>query len=250
MLAGKQRRMKLALVSMLTLLLGLGLGWLAFSAPPVVQTIEQPVVQRVEVAAPEKVKVLEREVPVAPAATPVAPTPSASPSPAQPMAITRDAELDALRAQVAALQNQLETELKVRRLAEGAPIPQPTGVADRFTNEKHLVATFNQALKEAGFDKAQVSNVDCSEYPCIVFGNGFGERDDMPKLMKSQSMAEYRDDHTSTWGFSRSGDPASRFFAVAITPKGTERDEAMDKRINFRVQQMEEVSRPPAPPKN
>jgi hypothetical protein len=191
--------------------------------------------------------VLEREVP---AVAPPAPSTASAPPTASAPALTRDAELEALRAQVAALQAQLETELKVRRMTEGAPIPPPPGVAARFTDEKHLVATFNQALKEAGFDKAQVSNVDCSEYPCIVFGTGFGERDDMPKLLKSASMAEYRDDHTSTWGFSRSGDPASRFFAVAITPRGSERDAAMDKRINFRVGQMEEVSRPAPGPKN
>lgn len=246
MLAGKQRRMKLALASALSLLVGLGLGWLAFSAPPVVQTIEQPVVQRVEVAAPEKVKVIERDVPGVQPAPIAAAAPSAA-QPAMPAPESRDSELNALRAQVEQLKGQLETELKIRRATEGAPIRAPAGVDERFTNEKRLVETFNKALKEAGFDKAQVSNVDCSEYPCIVFGNGFGERDDIPKLMKSSAMSDYRDDHTSSWGFSRSGDPASRFFAIAVTPKGSERDEAMEKRINFRVQQMEEVSRPPPP---
>lgn len=233
--------MKLALASAVSLLVGLGLGWLAFSAAPVVQTIEQPVVERVEVPAAEKVRVIEKVVnaPIVPLA-PAAPPPTAA-SPATP---PPDAELVALRARVEALQAQLESELKLRRATEGAPMRAPDGLAKRFTDEQQLVATFNAAFKEAGFDKAQVSNVDCSEYPCIVFGNGFGERDDMPKLLKAPSMGEYVDDRTSTWGFSRTADPASRFFAVALTPKGAERDEALDKRIDFRVRQMEEVSRP------
>jgi hypothetical protein len=77
-----------------------------------------------------------------------------------------------------------------------------------------------------------------------VFGNGFGQREDMPKLIKTGAMSEYAEDQSQTWGFSHDADPANRFFAVALSLKG-ERDEALEKRVESRVRQMEEISRPP-----
>lgn len=247
MLAAKQRCMKLVLASCVSLLLGLGLGWLAFHEAPVVQTIDQPVLQP-QLPPVERVRVVEGAPPVASAPT-VAPAAAPSVGAARPAEVIplRDEELDRLRGRVAQLESSLETELKLRRATEGAPIAAPANLPERLRDEKQLVAAFNKAFKEAGFDKAQVSSVDCSEYPCIVFGNGFGEREDMPKLIKTGAMTDYVEDQSHSWGFSRDADPSSRFFAVALTPKG-ERDEALEKRVDFRVRQMEEVSRPPKAP--
>ncbi|MFT3706138.1 MAG: hypothetical protein QM817_00595 [Archangium sp.] len=239
--------MKLVLASCVSLLLGLGLGWLAFHETPAVQTIEQQVVQ--QQPAVERVRVIEGTAPVvAPAVAPTV-APVATPNSGRPAEVIaqRDEELERLRARVAQLESTLESELKLKRANEGAPISPPANLPERLRDEKQLVAAFNKAFKEAGFDKAQVSSVDCSEYPCIVFGSGFGERDDMSKLIKTGALADYAEDQTHTWGFARESDPATRFFGVALTPQG-ERNEALEKRVDFRVRQMEEVSRPPKKP--
>ena len=242
--------MRLLLASALSLLAGLGLGWLAFHADPVVQTVEThiPVVnERVVVQ-----QAVARDAPAAnalPSPEPQRAPPSAPPAPGTPPPPT--AEVTRLQERIAQLEAQLETELKVRRANEGAPIRVPAGLPGRLRDEQQLVATFNAALKEAGF-KGQVSNVDCSEHPCIVFGTGFGDRGDMEKLSATPAFSAYAKDSLSTFGFGRGkdNDPANRFFGVAVLPgQNGPPAEDLNKRIAFRVRQMEEVSRPPPPPK-
>lgn len=241
--------MKLAATAMFSLLVGLGLGWLAFHSDPMLQTVETPgAVQVVERTAPPLVRVIEKTVsptpptpsvaPVAAANAPSLPSPPPSPEVAQ------------LQSRIAQLESALENELKLRRATEGGPIEVPAGLAPRFRDEKQLVSTFNAALKEAGFP-GQVTSVDCSEHPCIVFGTGFGERHDMEKLTATSAFAAYAKDGLSTFGFLRGKeDPANRFFGVAVLPteRGDLSADTLNKRISFRVRQMEEVSRPPPTP--
>lgn len=239
--------MKLAATAMLSLLVGLGLGWLAFHSDPVMQTIETPgAVQVVERAAPPQVRVIEKTpalptpgvAPVATANAPALPSPPPSPEVAQ------------LQSRIEQLESALENELKLRRALGGSPIEVPAGIAPRFRDEKQLVATFNAAFKEAGFP-GQVTSVDCTEHPCIVFGTGFGDRDDMEKLTATAAFAAYAKDGLSTFSFMRGKeDPANRFFGVAVMPDENDdlAGDALHKRISFRVRQMEEVSRPPPTP--
>lgn len=234
--------MKLALTAAVSLLLGLGLGWLAFHAEPVVQTVERPGAPKlVQLAAAPSVRVVE-----VPTAAGDAPTtrPEIPERPTAPQPSTE--ELTLLRARVAQLEATLETELKLRRANEGAAVEPPAGLDPRFRDEQRLVSTFNAALKEAGFP-GQVSSVDCSEHPCIVFGTGFGDRGDMEKLSKASAFEAYAKDSLSTFGFLRGkDDPASRFFGVAVMPNaGGPLSEELLKRVSFRARQMEEVSRPP-----
>jgi hypothetical protein len=232
--------MKLAATAMFSLLVGLGLGWLAFHSDPMVQTVETPgAVQVVERAAAPQVRVIEKTVSPTPSVAPVAAenVPSPAPSP----------EVAQLQSRIEQLESALENELKLRRALGGSPIEAPPGLAPRFRDEKQLVATFNAAFKEAGFP-AQVTSVDCSEHPCIVFGTGFGGRHDTEKLVAASAFAPYANDLLSTHSFIREkDDPAHRFFGVAVLPteRGDIPAEALNKRISSRVQQMEEVSRPP-----
>lgn len=241
--------MKLVVTAMASLLVGLGLGWLAFHSDPVVQTVETPgAVQVVERAAQPQVRVFEKTVTVPAAETP-APATSGGVAPTS-APVPPSAEVAQLQGRIAQLEAALENELKVRRASEGAAIDVPPGLDPRFRDEKQLVSTFNAALKEAGFP-GQVSSVDCSEHPCIVFGTGFGERNDMEKLTATSAFAPYAKDGLATYGFMRGkDDAASRFFGVAVMPNesGEPPSESLSKRISFRVRQMEEVSRPPAKP--
>lgn len=238
---------RLVMTAAVSLMVGLGLGWLAFHADPVVQNVETRVeVPGAPAAAPSSVKVLERTV-VAPPG-PVAATPApTSPAANAPVASAPPSdELTQLRARVTQLEGALENELKSKRANEGAPIAVPAGLDPRLRDEKQLVSTFNAALKEAGFP-GQVTSVDCSEHPCIVFGNGFGDRGDMEKLQGTSAFGPYSKDSMSTFGFMRGQDnnPMNRFFGVAVMPTSNEPPDAeTNKRIAFRVRQMEEVSRP------
>lgn len=236
--------MKIVFAAAVSLLVGLGLGWLAFHGEPVVQTLETRRVERVEVPVPGKTVVLQAAAPPPPSAPP---TPTAAPpASAPPPARAPEEEVLALRAKVAQLEATLETELKLRRGTEGDKVPVPAGLAPRLRDEAQLVSSFNAALKEAGFP-GQVSNVDCSEHPCIVYGNGFGDRGDLEKLLPTAAFGAYAKDSMSTFGFSRGpdADPSTRFFGVAVMPSGSEASEDLRKRIAFRVRQMEEASRPP-----
>lgn len=238
---------RLVITAAVSLLVGLGLGWLAFHADPVVQNVET----RVEVpgAAPLKVEGTRGVERAAPTPSPVAAMPAPAAPPAGPgpttPAVAND-ELTQLRARVTQLEGALENELKSKRANEGAPIAVPPGLDPRLRDEKQLVSTFNAALKEAGFP-GQVTSVDCSEHPCIVFGNGFGDRGDMEKLQTTQAFGAYAKDSMSTFGFMRGpeNNPQNRFFGVAVMPSSNEAPDAeTSKRIAFRVRQMEEVSRP------
>ncbi|MBL8933031.1 MAG: hypothetical protein JNM69_00670, partial [Archangium sp.] len=187
---------------------------------------------------------LERATPTAPAPSPGAPSPSVAPStPTEP-----EPAVVALEQKVQDLERQLSIERAIRKGTEGERIEPPANLPPRFRDEKQLLTTFNQALKNAGFP-GQVSNIDCTEHPCIVFGTGFGERGDMEKL-KGQ-LGAYENDSFSTYGFGTGDNKKEhRFFGVAVMPemKGPP-DEATAKRVSFRVNQMHEASKPPPPPK-
>ena len=238
--------MKIVLASATSLLVGMALGWLVFRGEPVVQNIETRKLERVEVAVPGKTIIVE----VPSKARPAAPVIREGGATSAPQAVLPpEQELVALRAKVAELETALRVELKLREGTEGAKVPVPAGLPARLRDEKLLVSSFNAALKEAGFP-GQVSNVDCSEHPCIVFGSGFGERGDLEKLLPTAGFAPYAKDDMSTFGFLRgkdSADPASRFFGVAVLPSEGEPSDELSKRIAFRVRQMEEASRPPEP---
>lgn len=187
--------------------------------------------------------------------TPVPPAPTDGPPPPAPVRSTPPpvpgieglaAAVAPLEERVRELEHQLAVERHLRKGTEGERIEPPPGLPPRFRDEQQLLSTFTQALKAAGFP-AQVSAIDCTEHPCIVFGTGFGERGDMDKL-KGQ-LGPYEEDSFSTFGFGTSdGKKEHRFFGVAVMPaqKGPP-DEAVSKRIGFRMNQMHDASKPTKP---
>ena len=101
------------------------------------------------------------------------------------------------------------------------------------------------ALKQAGFPGAQVSSVDCTEYPCIVYADGVGGRDDAAKLLKSPALADYKDDSkfTSCTSGSTKGGPDRRSCGISFTPKDDDAQRRSDlaKRMRYRAEQMAET---------
>jgi hypothetical protein len=245
---------KLAVTAALSVLLGLALGYALFHAdpPPPVTPTAAPVRAEVvvppgspaPVAAPERAPVAA--VPATPPAAPPAAAPVAPPLPT-PLPPDVAPVVAALDERVRDLERQLAIERAIRKGTEGERIEPPPNLAPRFRDEQLLLTTFNQALKAAGFP-GQVSNIDCTEHPCIVFGTGFGDRGDLEKL-KGQ-LGPYEEDSFSTYGFGTGdGKKEHRFFGVAVMPssKGPP-DEAVQKRVGFRVNQMHEASKPPKTP--
>lgn len=228
---------KLAVTAVSALLVGLGLGYLLFSTEPAVAP-----------STPERAPRSAERAVVPVAATPVvvAPVAAVPAAPAPAPVEVEPAAVVVLQEKVQDLERQLSIERAIRRGTEGERIEPPPNLPPRFRDEQLLLTTFNQALKQAGFP-GQVSNIDCTEHPCLVFGTGFGERGDLEKL-KGQ-LGPYENDSFSTYGFGTGdGKKEHRFFGVAVMPelKGPP-DEATVKRISYRVNQMHEASKPPPP---
>lgn len=244
--------LKLFVTAVVSIAVGLGLGFALFhrDLPPlpeqVARAVEPVITQRPVMVEPARQVEPVTPAPRAPsAAAPAAQAPAPPPSPALPVAIEPAPVVAQLEEKVQDLERQLSIERAIRKGTEGEAVPPPANLAPRFRDEKQLVTTFNAALKAAGFP-GQVSNIDCTEHPCLVFGTGFGERGDMEKL-KGQ-LGPYEHDSFSTYGFGTGdGKKEHRFFGVAVLPesKGPP-DEALQKRITFRVNQMHEASKPPA----
>lgn len=249
--------MRLLVGSVVGGVLGFALGAWVFRTPAVV-TVAEPVApsplavaaspQRERSAPPTPAPVEHSGAPSETAAAPAPAAPAAAPPSAPgllPPTLDAQARIAALEAEVRRLTALLEAREQDRLAAEGQALARPPGLPARLVDERALVTNFNAALKEAGFP-GQVTNVDCAEYPCIVYGTGFGAKGDMERLQETGAFSAYAKDGAMTYGFQRGGSADERFFGVAMLPKGDEPSEALKKRVGFRVRQMEEVSRPPA----
>ncbi len=185
----------------------------------------------------------------APASPPRPPRPPEETVSAEARA-AQETKLAALEADLAALRQQMGKRDEERTLAhEGKPIPKPASLPDRFEPDR-MRRVFDQALKEAGFQSAQVSEVDCTEYPCILYGSGFGDRNDMEKLKGAAAFKEYDDDSTSVhgWGVGKKDAGVRNYFGVALYPDdadgGGGRNDDFDKRLDYRMRQYWEASKP------
>lgn len=159
---------------------------------------------------------------------------------ATPAALARENE--ALRARVAELEHKLEVARQLETAEWGEPIQAPSDLDERFDQDV-LRANFEAALKAAGFADAHVTSVDCTEYPCILYGEGMGSREDFSKLASTEDLAPYRGDDRMAWGFysagTDGGSPKPRF-GVAYYPEQTSKEAkaAMSKRLDYRFRQM------------
>ncbi len=224
--------------------IGLAIGWFAFRAPPAVAAApirepsgpssraDAPVRGSATVPAPGAV----RPPPLVPSSP--RPAPSAPPT-------AEDAEL---RAKLEHTQAQLE-RVRADRLADiGAPIAAPPDLDPRFQSDA-LFKNVTAALRAAGFDEAQVTSVDCSEYPCIVYGEGLSGPGDFDRLAKAPGFA-YSDDRLTSgaWGAGGSpGAPQQSHFALTPWPRSdTNSAEDVGKRLRYRYQQMAQTFAPPS----
>ncbi len=162
-------------------------------------------------------------------------------------------DLTALRTRNAELEQQLKRasdELaladQVRKADEGEPVAFPKDLPERFGGPQ-LQKALEAALEEAGV-KGGVLDVDCSEYPCMAYGQ-IGSRDDMDRMRESAALSSYRDDDksVSVWGVrnKKAGVAVDEsYFGIAMMPDGAKLDPASQQRAERRFQQGWEKIKP------
>ena len=153
--------------------------------------------------------------------------------------------------------NERETELTaveaLRVEREGTPIAPRPLAPERFASTTLATAVqdaFSQAHVPGGAD-----GVDCSEFPCIVFGRINGTEDEMEKLEKAPSLTQYRNDILTVLLWTVSDVPANAaakeqgdeetnheqsLFAVAFYPASEQMasGENLDRRIRTRTSEL------------
>ena len=155
---------------------------------------------------------------------------AASPPPAPALVPT---EVDTLKRRI----NELEQKLVY---AIGKERPFPADLDPRYTQEP-LRKAFDSALKSAGFD-GQVTAVDCSEYPCIVFGDGFGGPGDMKRLQAVNAFKDYEKANWRVYGWNTEAKTAGeRFFGAAVLAPGENMDDEMTRRLKVRIDEMHDA---------
>ncbi len=139
-----------------------------------------------------------------------------------------------------------------RAAQEGSPIPLPARPADpRFAPEA-LRAAISQAFKQENVP-GRVDGLDCTEWPCIIYGRIRGTEDEMEKLEGAKALATYEHDVLTVllWVVTDEaahegrlpllpGRPEQSLFAFAFYPRGLERPvaENVDRRLRSRTAEL------------
>ncbi len=188
----------------------------------------------------------------APAAVaPEAPAPVADrPSIAQCAEV--ETKLVARSRELAAVQAELQ-ELKERRVVrEGAPIPMASAPQEpRFEPNALRTAVADAFVQEKV--PGRVDGLDCTEWPCIIYGRIRGTEDEMEKLEGAKALAAYEHDVLTVllWVVTDEaahaaplpilpGRPEQSLFAFAFYPRGLARPvaENVDRRLRSRTAEL------------
>jgi hypothetical protein len=152
---------------------------------------------------------------------------------------------------LASAQTELRTREEKRIAREGTPIALPEKTEPRFEPE-HLRSAVSDALTQAKVP-GRVDGLDCSEWPCIIYGRIRGTEDEMEKLEGAKSLAQYERDILSVllWVVTDEaanaapvpglpGKPEQTLFAFALYPRGLERTAAdnIDRRVRSRTAEL------------
>lgn len=132
----------------------------------------------------------------------------------------------ALRTELARVRKDLEQSTAMREQSEGKAIPFPKDLPERYKQDA-LVRTVTEALKAAGLP-GEVKSIDCSEYPCMLYGQAQSKDDAAMKAAFRKTMdvleGHYPGD-SNRWSVSRwqdRGKPGEMMFGLAVMPKGEE----------------------------
>jgi hypothetical protein len=152
------------------------------------------------------------------------------PSPSVSKSDTNEGHTQSLQERVQVLERELaETKERLAQLG-GSALAEPPNLAGRF-KQAALLEAVRGAFQDVN-PKAEVTSIDCTEYPCIAYGSGLSI-DQLRALNSSASMRPY------------SGDDVSHLIlngtiGVIATPKDDPNNGSDDaeQRILFRFHQM------------
>lgn len=149
-------------------------------------------------------------------------------------------ERNALRKQISTLEGRLADQAALLKHYTGEALPFPDDL-DPLYREEALMERFTAALEAVGAD-GEVTEIDCSEFPCVVYGKVNGEDGtQLDRLRSAEPLAPYKDEwgNTSIWGGKAmvDGKPSSNaVFGIAFMPKGSVDEGVLGKRLRFRHQ--------------
>lgn len=154
-----------------------------------------------------------------------------------------------LREELLSLSRRFEEARAELRESAGEPLPFPKDLDPRF-GERALRDAFDKAFAEVGA-KGEISSIDCSEFPCIVYGE-VDTREHREALDQAGAFAPYKADAHSVNAWSttvkdKSGAPKEKHqFGVAMFPRYEDKAQrdAIGKRLKYRNEQVFEAMRP------
>ena len=168
----------------------------------------------------------------------------------------RDAQLESLQEQLGAVRGALAAERTAQAQRAGEAVPWPADLGEAYKQEG-LKRAFLDAIQAAGI-QGDVKSIDCSEFPCVVYGEARheGNKEAAEAEFKRFNEALQRtypekghSTHQSAWSRSTKradGQPeTSTMFAISVYPEDAVDDEALKqvrKRVRHRNQQYIEDS--------
>jgi hypothetical protein len=154
-----------------------------------------------------------------------------------------------LREELLSLSRRFEEAKAELKESAGEPLPFPKGIDPRF-GENALRDAFDKAFAEIGA-KGEITSIDCSEFPCIVYGevDTAAQRE---ALEEAGAFKAYKADAHSVNAWSttvkdQSGTPKAKHqFGIALFPRNDDKSqrEAIGKRLKYRNEQVYEAMRP------
>lgn len=177
------------------------------------------------------------------------PVPAAAPPREDPRCPEATAALLTTTTQLIAAQTELRQREEQRVAREGVPAPIASGSREpRFTPEV-LRQAVSDALTQTHVP-GRVDGLDCTEWPCVIYGRIRGTEDEMEKLEGAKALAAYERDVLTVllWVATDEaanegplpilpGRPEQSLFAFAFYPRGLERPIAdnLDRRLRTRA---------------
>jgi hypothetical protein len=155
--------------------------------------------------------------------------------------------------QLASLQGAVRADEEERLGERGTVIPTSSRTPGLRFQQPALTAAMTAAFPDAHVP-GRLDGIDCSEFPCILFGRIAGTEDEMEKLEHARSLAPYDDDISSILLWTVSDDEArdkdahaeEELYAIAFYTRDDQQalGDNLDRRIRARVGDLWNTMRP------
>jgi hypothetical protein len=160
--------------------------------------------------------------------------------------------LEQTRVQLTQAQSETVKREQQRSQREGTPIPPGSRPKEPRFEPETLRGAVTTAFTEARVP-GRVDGLDCTEWPCIIYGRIRGTEDEMEKMEGAKALAGYEKDVLTVllWVITDEaanqaplpvlpGRPEQTLYAFAWYPRGLERPfaENLDRRLRTRTAEL------------